>query len=230
MSRLKNVYVFLGPPGSGKGSLSALCVNELGWEQLSTGNLCRKHILEQTELGKQIDFALKSGKLVSDSLITSLVNDWFTTIKDEADAVILDGYPRTVVQAQALDEFIKSNPDKLNVRVVRFFLEDELVVARLGARYTCSNKNCQAVYSLIKGSPLAPKSSEVCDRCSCPLTRRNDDVIDAIRERLVVYHRHENDLINFYQSHGYSIVEFNVDKSLDAVFNEFKQLVHGSLV
>ena len=228
MSQLKSIYVFIGPPGSGKGSLSSLCVNELGWSQLSTGNLCRKHIVEQTELGKQIDFALKSGKLVSDSLITSLVDEWLSGIVEQTEAVILDGYPRTVIQAQALHDFIQKNQQEFTVKIVRFFLEDEVVVDRLGARYTCSNKHCQAVYSLIEGSPLAPKRAYVCDRCSSDLARRLDDAIEAIRERLIVYNRHEQDLLNFYQGQGYPIIEFNVDKSLDAVFNEFKQLLHGS--
>src|SRR5438105_2140053 len=96
-----NIFIFLGPPGSGKGSVSRLCIKDLGWVQLSTGNLCRKHIAKQTEIGKEIDFAIKSGKLVSDDLITNMVLEWFQKDFDDSHTVILDGYPRTIMQAQA---------------------------------------------------------------------------------------------------------------------------------
>ena len=76
MKRRKDIVIFLGPPGSGKGSLSQLCVKRLGWHQLSTGNLCREHIARGTEIGTQIDFAIKSGKLIADSLILEMVHDW----------------------------------------------------------------------------------------------------------------------------------------------------------
>ena len=223
-SRLKDIYIFIGPPGSGKGTLSNLCVSQFGWEKLSTGNLCRKHIIEQTEIGKQIDFALKSGKLVSDSLIICLVEEWFEHISTKADAVILDGYPRTVAQAQALDAYVSKNLPLVKTTIMRFFVDDDVVVARLGSRYTCTNKDCQAVYSLVEGSALAPKHAGVCDYCSSPLGKRSDDESQAIRERLVVYHKHEQDLLSFYASREYGLIEFNVDKNLDAVFSDFKQL------
>ena len=222
--RLKNIYIFIGPPGSGKGTLSNLCVTQFGWDTLSTGNLCRKHIIEQTEIGKQIDFALKSGKLVSDSLIACLVEDWFEQISNKADAVILDGYPRTVVQAETLQAYLKNNFSWITIKIVKFSVEDEVVASRLGNRYICANKDCQAVYSLAEGSRLVPKRDGICDYCSSPLGKRADDDSKAIQERLVVYHKHEGDMISFYMTHGYKPVEFNVDKNLDAVFAEFKQL------
>lgn len=222
--RLKHIYIFIGPPGSGKGSLAHLCEVRLGWIQLSTGNLCRKHITEQTEIGKQIDFAIKSGKLVSDSLITQLVNDWFEKVAFETDAVILDGYPRTVAQAQALHTFIQDRFSTLDIKVVKFEASDEVVMNRLGARSICSNKDCQAVYSLIPRSPLGPKVDNVCDRCGSPLIKRSDDELQSIKERLVIYHKHEQELVRFYESHNYCMVTCEVDRSLDAVFNEFKRI------
>ncbi len=221
--RLKTIYIFIGPPGSGKGTLSNLCTSHFGWETLSTGNLCRKHIIEQTEIGKQIDFALKSGKLVSDSLITCLVEEWFEQISNKADAVILDGYPRTVAQAEALQNCLNTKFSWANIKIVRFSVEDEVVANRLGNRYTCTNKDCQAVYSLAKGSNLVPKRAAVCDYCSSVLGKRADDDMKAIQERLIVYHKHAGDLISFYGTQGYKAIEFNVDKNLDAVFTEFKQ-------
>ena len=101
---IDRVILFIGPPGSGKGTLSQKCVQKLGWQQISTGDLCRRHIAKQTEIGKSIDFAIKSGKLVSDGLISQMVFDWFRQENIESDVVILDGYPRTVNQAKDFDE------------------------------------------------------------------------------------------------------------------------------
>ena len=221
----KSIYVFIGPPGSGKGSLSSLCVKNLGWTQLSTGNLCRKHIDRQSEIGKQIDFAIKSGKLISDELITNMVEEWFSHSLVGVNSVILDGYPRTVAQAKAFSDVLNEKLSHLTLKVVRFFISDEAVVKRLSSRYVCQNKDCQAVYSLIPESSLAPQKVMVCDVCSSPLGKRADDEPDSVRERLSVYHRHEQDLINFYLAHNYPVIEFNVEKSLQNVFEEFKRLL-----
>ena len=93
---IERIVLFVGPPGSGKGTLSQKCVQELGWKQISTGDLCRAHIANETEIGKKIDFAIKSGKLVDDGLISQMVFEWFSEQKNGPHTVILDGYPRTV--------------------------------------------------------------------------------------------------------------------------------------
>jgi adenylate kinase len=221
----KQIYIFVGPPGSGKGSLSSLCTNKMGWVSLSTGNLFRKHILEQSHIGKQIDFAIKSGKLVSDELVSEMVRDWFVEYFDEMPAIILDGYPRTVVQAGSFLQFLREKFGQFQLRIVRFFVADETVVERLSNRYICKNIDCQSVYSLMKGSPLSPRVSMMCDKCDSPLGRRSDDEPRAIRERLTIYHQHEKNLLQFYLTHKYPVIEFNVDKKLHDVFEEFKQLM-----
>jgi adenylate kinase len=225
VSSKTDIFVFIGPPGSGKGSLSNLCSIKLGWVQLSTGNLCRKHIAEKTEIGKQIDFAIKSGKLVSDSLVTSAVEDWFRQNLSQAQAVILDGYPRTVAQAKALQELILKGPFKLNLIIVRFAIPDEKVLLRLCSRFICENISCQAIYSLASGSALKPKKHMSCDACGGALIRRKDDDEEAVIERLKIYHRHEQDLLNFYERTKQPIKEVQVEKPLDEVFEEFKNLV-----
>jgi len=220
-----DVFVFIGPPGSGKGSLSGLCTRQLGWKQLSTGNLCRKHIAQQTKIGKEIDFAIKSGKLVSDGLITQMVADWFTNGNERYDAIILDGYPRTRVQAQSFNDLLHKQLNYLNLHVVRFSLSDESIIARLCGRYICQNKDCQAVYSLLKGSSLAPAVRGLCDLCDAAIGRRKDDEEEAVRERLNVYHRHERELLSFYQELGVNVYEVKVDKALNDVFEDFKEVV-----
>lgn len=222
----KPVYIFIGPPGSGKGTLSDLCVKQLGWTQLSTGNLCRKHISEQTEIGKQIDFAIKSGKLIPDSLITSMVVDWLETAVGSSRAVILDGYPRTVPQAEAFHEHISHRFDNVALQIVKFHVAHETVVSRLGARYICGNKSCQAVYSVGLGSDLAPKTGLLkCDACSTELTRRKDDEPTTVIERLNIYHKHERDLLEYYKQINFSPIECNAEHTVDIVFDVFLNLV-----
>lgn len=225
MSLVGKVFVFVGPPGSGKGSVSSLCIKNLGWVQLSTGNLCRKHIAKQTETGKEIDFAIKSGKLVSDSLITNMVLEWFQKDFNENHTVILDGYPRTIMQAQAFAEHFKKQLFKSDLHIVRFVLSDEMIIARLSNRLICENKDCQAVYSEGKGTDLSPKYVMKCDYCDGRIGRREDDDKHAVAERLKVYHRHESDLLDFYHKAGQVVHDVFVEKPLSEVFEDFKALV-----
>lgn len=222
---MTDLIILLGPPGAGKGSLAGLCIAQLDWKQLSTGNLCRKHIAEQTEIGKQIDFAIKSGKLVSDSLVTGAVQEWLESSIDGARAVILDGFPRTVAQAKSLHEFLLQKQDSLRLKVVRLFVSDEVVVARLCNRYICANIECQAVYSIGEGSKLLPKAEMICDHCGQSLVRRKDDNEDSVKERLKIYHKHEQDLLNFYLDTKQAIAEFNVEKPLQELFEDFKKVM-----
>lgn len=217
----QDVYIFIGPPGAGKGTLSALCVQRLGWRQISTGNLCRKHIADQTEIGQKIDFAIKSGKLVSDSLITQMVIEAIADL-DSKIPVILDGYPRTAVQAEQLRE-IARNKGSLNIQVVRLVVSENTVVTRLGSRYVCQNKECQAVYSIVNGSELAPQNGMKCDYCDASVGKRPDDEPSAIKERLRVYYGHEAALLNVYCVAKVAIIELSAEKTADSVFNEFIQ-------
>jgi adenylate kinase len=225
LSPKRNIFIFIGPPGSGKGSLSTICAQKLGWQQLSTGNLCRKHIANQTDIGKEIDFAIKSGKLVSDNLITDMVIEWFSQESGENCTVILDGYPRTIAQAEAFDQVLRDQFSFLKLHVVRFLLSDDTVVARLTQRYVCQNGDCQAIYSLANGSSQVPKRAMSCDYCSFPLGRRRDDEEYVIRDRLYIYHRHEQELVAFYQKMGQLIYNVSVERPLSIVFEDFKQLV-----
>jgi adenylate kinase len=225
LNQAGNVFIFIGPPGAGKGSLASLCVKHFDWLQISTGNLCRKHIAEQTKIGKEIDLIIKSGKLINDDLITFMVFDWFNENADKALGIIFDGYPRTVAQAQAFDDMLKTKFPAVQVRVVLFDLSDDVVVNRLCSRYVCQNKECQAIYSLSPHSDLAPVETAVCDLCSGPLGRRDDDNEVAVRKRLEIYHRHEQQLIAFYQENGTEIIKEDASKPLREVFESFVQII-----
>ena len=231
MSLNKEVLVFLGPPGSGKGSVSGLCVQNFGWTQLSTGNMCRKHIAEQTQVGKAIDFAIKSGKLVSDELVTSMVEQSLQEYLGKSSVIILDGYPRTVAQARQFAHLLDTKFKNVKLKLVRFNVPDELLLERLSARYICKNQNCQAVYSLLSGSQQTPSHDLVCDRCGSPLYRREDDQPVAVKERLKVYHAFEQDLLNFYLTEkSENVIDLKADKALAEVFEDFKTRVMAKIV
>ena len=225
----RTIFLFIGPPGSGKGTLSQLCVQKLGWRQVSTGNLCRKHIEEGTQIGKEIDFAIKSGKLVSDNLITQMVVDWFSKNDIQGSAVILDGYPRTVAQAQAFDTFASDSRPPFSIKVVRFELEDDKIIERLARRYICLNSDCQEAYAVFPGSDLAPVKEGICDRCGHAIGRRKDDDLAIIKERLRGYREHEKKLLDFYHNAGYTVYEFFTDQPIEDLFDQFKKMMGGSV-
>lgn len=225
--RTNTVILLVGPPGSGKGTLSQMCAQKLGWEKVSTGDLCRTHIEKQTEIGKIIDFAIKSGKLVSDGLMSQMVFEWFRERQNGSDVIILDGYPRTVNQAKYFDDLTTHLDDSVKVIVAKFIINDKSVIDRLSNRYICKNKACQQVYSLKESSALTPKRDMICDTCGAELIRRKDDNPEAIRERLKVYHLHEKDLLSHYENAGYEIREFKSDSPIDQLFVKFKKEMEG---
>jgi adenylate kinase len=226
----KNIFIFIGPPGSGKGSLASLCVDTFNWLQLSTGNLCRKHIFEQTALGKEMDLAIRSGGLVGDSLITAIVEQWLFDMQDDNRSIILDGYPRSVGQAEAFRDILKEKFADVNMYVVLFAMPDEQLIGRLNSRLMCQNKECQAVYSSIRGSEHASKESMTCEKCGGALGRRDDDRGEAIVVRLAMYHQHTQPLIDFYRNEGQPIIELHAGAPLNEVFEEFKRKICTKMV
>lgn len=222
MSQPKEIYIFLGAPGAGKGTLAQACVEHFGWHQLSTGNLCRSHIARQTEIGKEIDFAIKSGKLVSDDLVTKMVEDCFLSEKRSSQTVILDGYPRTVAQAIDLRNMIKSKFPGTHLRLVQLQVPDSVVVRRLTDRYTCQNERCQKVYSLAESAGnLSPDQSMICSKCGFALVRRKDDQEDSVKERLRIFHQHANALLDFFHKSGEVVITIDADAPFEVVFKKF---------
>lgn len=220
----KTVFIFMGPPGSGKGTLAQECAKEFGWATLSTGALCRKHISEQTEIGKQIDFIIKSGKLISDNLVSAMVDHWLEERVLKAPAIILDGYPRTEAQVAQFHQLLQTKYPKLALRLIKLRISDDEVIKRLSNRLVCTNKNCQTVYSSQAGSGLlAPRRAMVCDVCGSALEVRSDDKPSVIKERLAVYHLH--DLSSAFEKTGYHIEELDANRPFNEIFNDFKRLV-----
>jgi len=180
--------IFLGPPGAGKGTLATLVSKEHGIPQISTGDMFREAIKKETELGKKVKAILASGELVPDELTVSLVKERLAQA-DAKKGFILDGFPRTIPQAEALEKFQKLDA------VVNFAIDDALVVKRLSGREIC--KNCGAIYHVTN---MPSKVKGVCDKCGGPLYTRPDDSLESINNRLSVYRKQTEPLIEFYRS------------------------------
>jgi len=179
--------IFLGPPGAGKGTLAGLVSKEYGIPQISTGDIFRDASKRETELGKKVKEIVGRGDLVPDELTVSLVRERLAQ-PDALGGYILDGFPRTIPQAEALDGFQGIDA------VVNFTIRDEAVIERLSGRLVC--RNCGAIYH-IKNMP--PKVPGVCDVCGGPLYTRPDDTRESIANRLEVYRKQTEPLIAYYR-------------------------------
>lgn len=208
------ILVFLGPPGAGKGTQAKLLSQRMGFLHLSTGDLLREAVKNQTPLGKKAKEYMDRGELVPDELIVQLIEE--TMPKD--GNVILDGFPRTVNQALALEEMLKDKGEKIS-KVLFFDVPDEVIIDRLSGRRVCSK--CGAVYH-VKYNP--PKVEGVCDLCGGSLVQRDDDKEEVVRRRLEVYRKQTQPLIEFYQEKGI-IYKLDAGKGVEELFEEVKGLV-----
>jgi adenylate kinase len=178
--------IFLGPPGAGKGTLAGLVSKEYSIPQISTGDIFRDAIKRETELGKKVKEIVGRGDLVPDELTVSLVRERLTQ-PDARGGYILDGFPRTIPQAEALAGFQKLDA------VVNFAIEDALVITRLSGREIC--KTCGKIYHVTN---MPSKVKGVCDACGGPTYTRPDDSRESITNRLDVYRKQTEPLIDWY--------------------------------
>ncbi len=192
--------IFIGAPGSGKGTQSREFIDKYGYVQLSTGDLLRAAISQSTDLGLLAKSFMDQGKLVPDVVMIDLVKTYLSKQSDKS--VILDGFPRTVAQAESLDNMLKSNNDIID-RVIYFKINPQILVERLTGRRTCSS--CSEIYH-IKTKPS--KASEVCDKCGGKVIQRPDDKEDVIVERLAQFEKNTGPTIEYYRSKN---VLFEID-------------------
>jgi adenylate kinase len=207
------IVVFFGPPGSGKGTQAKRLMAERGIVQLSTGDMLRAAIRDGTELGKKAKGFMDQGALVPDSLVIDLIAERMKS-KDCDPGCILDGFPRTNPQAEALDKMLAAQKKKIE-RVVFFDIEDAKLVNRLSGRRTCTK--CGAMYHV---DHAPPKKAGVCDQCgSTDIVQRDDDKEDVIRKRLKVYRDQTAPVAEFYKKQG-KLRTIHADRSQDQVFGE----------
>lgn len=204
-------FIFLGPPGAGKGSLAVKVAEEYKIPHISTGDIFRANIKNQTPLGVKVKAIIDSGSLVSDDLTCELVKDRIS--KDDCkNGFILDGFPRTILQAEM---FVSICPE---VAVVNFQAEDELVIKRLSTRRVC--RNCGANYNVLT---LPPAKEGVCDKCGGEIYQRDDDKQESILHRMEVYREQTEPLIKFYSELG-KIHNFDSAIETADLLKEFKKV------
>lgn len=206
-----NNFIFLGPPGAGKGSLAVKVAEDYKIPHISTGDIFRANIKNQTPLGIKVKAIIDSGSLVSDDLTCELVKDRLAQ-DDCKNGYILDGFPRTIPQAEM---FAKICPD---VKVVNFEIQDEIVIRRLSTRRVC--KACGANYNVLT---LPPKVEGVCDKCGGELYQRDDDKQESILHRMDVYREQTEPLIKFYKDKG-TITDLDASIETDILLGKFKEI------
>jgi adenylate kinase len=201
--------VLLGPPGAGKGTQAKLLEQEFGAVQISTGDILRKAVADQSPLGKQAEDYIKRGALVPDDLITNLIAERLQQA-DSARGFLLDGFPRTIPQAQSLDGLLKKLALSLN-GVLSVQVPRAVIIERLAGRRTC--KECGALCHMVFDPP---KRDGVCDRCGGELFQREDDKEETIANRLAVYDAQTAPLVDYYRRQGI-LQEINGVGSIDEI-------------
>ena len=206
-----NNFIFLGPPGAGKGSLAVKVAEDYKIPHISTGDIFRANIKAQTPLGVKVKAIIDSGSLVSDELTFELVKDRLA--KDDCKkGFILDGFPRTIPQADLLSGLVS------DISVVNFQIKDEIVIKRLSTRRVC--KACGENYNVLTHPS---KKEGVCDKCGGEIIQRDDDKQEAIMHRMDVYREQTEPLIKYYTEKG-KIQNFDASIETAQLLEEFKKV------
>jgi adenylate kinase len=182
--------IFLGAPGAGKGTIAKMTAEKYSIPQISTGDLFRENMAGETELGKKAKEFIDKGELVPDEITVGMLKERIAK-EDCQKGYILDGFPRTIPQAEAFESI-----DKVD-KVINFEVTEETVMKRLTTRRTC--KGCGAIFNVVT---IPPKVEGVCDKCGGELVQRSDETEEVIKNRLVVYHEQTAPLVDFYRKKG----------------------------
>ncbi len=209
--------ILIGPPGAGKGTQAKRMIDRLGVPQISTGDMFRAAVKDGTPMGKKAKEYMDKGALVPDEVVIGVVNERFSK-PDCKKGFILDGFPRTLEQAKALDGLLKKLSTKLD-HVVVIEVPDDFLVDRLTGRRTC--RGCNYMHH-IKYDP--PKKQGVCDKCGGELYQRDDDKEETIRQRLKTYHDQTSPLIKYYSTQGV-VRKIDGTLSMEQVQNAIKTAI-----
>ena len=201
----------MGPPGGGKGTQAAMLKEAMEIPHISTGDMLRAARKAGTELGKQADAYISAGQLVPDELVNGIVSERLAT---ESNGFLLDGYPRTVAQADALE-----SAGQQTDAVVLIDVPDELIVNRIVGRMSCPS--CGCVYHK---ETMPSKVEGECDKCHSQLVQRADDREDVVRERLVAYHKQTQPLVDHYKQRG-NLYTVDGNRTVEEVFGSIKEIL-----
>jgi adenylate kinase len=186
--------IFIGPPGSGKGTQAKRLASTHGIPHISTGDILRDAVADGTELGRKAAPIMNEGKLVPDDLMVGIIRDRLAKA-DARKGFILDGFPRTLVQAEKLDTLVGGGNGSRDLRVVQLLVPDDVIVKRIALRRSCPE--CGAIYHLETAPPV---NDLVCDRCGAEVVARTDDTEQAVRKRLESFHRQTLPVATFYKT------------------------------
>ena len=203
------VIIMLGAPGTGKGTIASILTKELEFPQVSTGDIFRKNIKDGTELGKLAEQYISKGQLVPDEVTIGIVRDRLKE-DDVQNGIILDGFPRTVYQAEELDKMLKAEGKKVDI-VINLTTPEEEIIERIVNRRVCSNQECKAIYNIVLNPP---KVEGKCDKCGSELVTRKDDNEETVRARLKNYFEQTAPLVEYYENKGNLVTEV-VSKSIN---------------
>lgn len=209
-----NITVFLGAPGSGKGTQAKRLADTTGVKHFSTGDMLRAAVSAQTPTGIKAKQFMDKGELVPDTVMIELIEDSLSKLAANSK-IILDGFPRTLPQAKALD----SKPTTKVSRAVYFKIPEEILVRRLTGRRTCP-KCGESFHTEF----IPPKKEGVCDKCSSALVQRNDDKEDVVKKRLQVFASQNNALLDYYKSND-TLKEINADRDVTLVQSELNKML-----
>ena len=210
--------VFIGPPGVGKGTQASRLVDKYAMVKISTGDLLRDSIKENTHLGNRAKSYMEKGELVPDQLVLDLVNEKIYSPSNGKHSYIFDGFPRTIQQAKELDRMLNNHKSEISL-VLEFTMDEEDRISRLSGRRICPR--CQRTYHILYAKP---KNDLLCDVCEVPLIQRSDDNEEVIRQRSSVYWEMTNPLLDFY-SHRNILRTIDVNRSIDNIFTELDSMI-----
>lgn len=191
------IIVMLGAPGSGKGTVAKLLTETLNIEHISTGDMFREEIKSGSELGKELENYMSDGKLVPDDVVIKILDERLSRPTAQ-NGVVLDGFPRTKIQAEHLKKLLNAKGKKINV-AIQLNIPDEDIIYRTVKRRICSNKDCGAIYNLEFNKP---KQEGICDICGSELYRREDDNEETVKRRIDTYHKRSEPIIKYFEEEG----------------------------
>ena len=210
--------VLLGPPGAGKGTLASSLVNRLSFVHISTGDILRQHMKDNTALGMETKSYIEKGQLVPDELVTKLIEAKIVNSGLTEGSFMLDGFPRTISQAQDLDKILSEHNTAIDCTLY-LKASSETVVKRLSGRRVC--RQCAALYHIIN---MPPETEGVCDKCGGSLYQRKDDNEETIKNRMDVYTENTTPIIDFYKKQD-KLKVLDADKEAAEVLEQAMQIL-----